>query len=530
MKISSLEIRNFRTIESLRIDFHSTYTAMCGPNDSGKTNVVKALRALLKETGEDDPFPFSDNEEIAYKDDYPKWKEAATSAEPLMVSAGIEIDQARDAGLFQSVTKQLSIESPPTLLKLRVSTSLSPDKATRKISVSTKDKEFTGLDAQEVLSRIQSARCLIVHNSTQRIPRVFYRGGSVAGFLKDLSSEHQLLLGKIKKQVNDGLTKITKGRQKEFEELLGKLERKYKVGLSLPPMEFSELPYGITLGETKFQVRLDEWGSGTRNRTQILLALFTAKKIAESEESARKTTPVVIIEEPECFLHPSAQAEFGRVIRDLADEFSVQVIMTTHSPYMLSMKTPESNVLLRRKMVKDQLRQTERIDTAGDNWMRPFAEALGLDSEEFEPWKRMFSAASERILLVEGDSDKEYFEMLRRDVHGPNRLCFDGEILPYEGTGSLANPTMLRFFQNRYRRIFVTFDLDNAGQIEKTLQRAGLQKDTDYVPIGVEGPGRKSIEGLLPDAIKAEVRTRHPELVDAAAHATGEEKKVREID
>lgn len=81
--------------------------------------------------------------------------------------------------------------------------------------------------------------------------------------------------------------------------------------------------------------------------------------------------------------------------------------------------------------------------------------------------------------------------MLRKDAHGVNRLCFEGEILPYEGTGALANPTMLRFFQNRYRKIFVTFDLDNAGQIEKTLQRAGLQKDTDYVAIGVEAPGRK---------------------------------------
>jgi hypothetical protein len=37
-----------------------------------------------------------------------------------------------------------------------------------------------------------------------------------------------------------------------------------------------------------------------------------------------------MIEEPECFLHPSAQAEFGRILRDLAEEFQVQVIITTH--------------------------------------------------------------------------------------------------------------------------------------------------------------------------------------------------------
>jgi predicted ATPase len=199
MKITSLEIQNFRTIESLRLDFHPTYTAMCGPNDSGKTNVVRALRALLKETGDDDPFAFPDSAEIAYKDDYPKWKDTVSGAEPLTVSAELEIDQNRDAGLFQSVTKQLSIESPPALLKLHVSSSYSPspDKTIRKIVVRAKEKEFSGLDAQEVLNRIQSARCLIVHNSTQAAPRFFFRGGSVAGILKDLSAENQQLLAKI---------------------------------------------------------------------------------------------------------------------------------------------------------------------------------------------------------------------------------------------------------------------------------------------------------------------------------------------
>lgn len=233
----------------------------------------------------------------------------------------------------------------------------------------------------------------------------------------------------------------------------------------------------------------------------------------------------MIVEEPECFLHPSAQAEFARVIRDLADEFAVQVIMTTHSPYMLSMKSPESNMLLRRKRVREQLRETEHIDTSGDNWMQPFAEALGLDSEEFEPWKRIFSASSDCVLLVEGESDKKYFELLQDPVHGKNRLSFDGEILAYEGTGTISNPTMLRFFQNRYKKVFVTFDLDSSTQIEKTLQRAGMQADIDYLAIGVNAAGRKNIEGLIPDDIKNAVRQRCPELVDAAAHGTGDEQK-----
>jgi predicted ATP-dependent endonuclease of OLD family len=111
-----------------------------------------------------------------------------------------------------------------------------------------------------------------------------------------------------------------------------------------------------------------------------------------------------VVEEPESFLHPSAQAEFGRVLQDLAEEFQVQVIVTTHSPYLLNLKEPGSNILLRRHSAYRQLRETERVDTSEDNWMAPFGQALGLDAEEFKPWKSMVLAASDAILLVEGET------------------------------------------------------------------------------------------------------------------------------
>ncbi|MCB2037157.1 MAG: AAA family ATPase [Ottowia sp.] len=87
---------------------------------------------------------------------------------------------------------------------------------------------------------------------------------------------------------------------------------------------------------------MDNWGSGTQNRTLILHRLFRAKQLSETEASASKLTPLIVIEEPESFLHPYAQAEFGRVLQDLAGEFGVQVIVTTHSPYLLSLTVDSS--------------------------------------------------------------------------------------------------------------------------------------------------------------------------------------------
>lgn len=43
MKIISLTIRNYRTLESIDLTFPLSYVSICGANDSGKTNVVRAI-------------------------------------------------------------------------------------------------------------------------------------------------------------------------------------------------------------------------------------------------------------------------------------------------------------------------------------------------------------------------------------------------------------------------------------------------------------------------------------------------------
>ena len=71
--------------------------------------------------------------------------------------------------------------------------------------------------------------------------------------------------------------------------------------------------------------------------------------------------------------------------------------------------------------------------------MSPFGQALGMNSEEFKPWKKLFGSNSEAIFLVEGETDRKYFEMLRDPVHGINALEFDGEIIAYDGAGTLKH-------------------------------------------------------------------------------------------
>lgn len=523
MRLTAARIRNYRTLESVDLSFPSSYAAICGPNDSGKTNVVRALRRMVRGDAAS-LFPFDDEDVISRKDDYPKWKDIDPSKQEVSIEVAIELDSIRDVGFYQFVTTQLKLEDPHTPLSLDVSVVYgeTPEPV---VVVRTAGQSFDGLDAQQVLKKLQSSRSIIFHNSTETETRYVYPRGRVAGHIREITGQHENLVERMKRTVSRGLAKISKSQQAEFEGLLGRLQTKYKVGLSLPPFDFGYMPFSITLGDKKVEVPLDDWGSGTINRTLVLLALFRARQIGDSEASASKITPVILVEEPESFLHPSAQAEFGRVLRDLAEEFKVQVIVTTHSPYLLNLKEPAANILLSRRTTYGQLRATECVDTSGDQWMAPFGLALGLNVEEFKPWKAMMLAGADAILLVEGETDVEYFEMLRGEEHGESRLQFQGDIVSYEGTGSLNNTVLLRFVKNRYRKFFVTFDLDAERQIEKSLQSLNLQKQEHYAPVGLNVPGKRNIEGLLPEVVIKAVYEQNPELVQAATAGTKEEKE-----
>ncbi len=316
MKISKLKIRNYRTLENVDLNFSDSFSAICGPNDCGKTNVVRVIRALMRSQ---DRYVYHEAAEITAKDNYPKWKQSESGDKAIQITLEIIIDKDKDVGLYQFSIKHLSLANQAQTLTLEITTTFQSEKAEPHVSVKAGNKTVDGLDAQQVLKTLRASRAVLFHNSTN--PENRYISSGTQGFLSDISGESRAHFDSMKKSVNRTLKKVAKKHQEQIEELLGRLEAKYRVGLSLPDIDLGFLPYNITLGQKHFDVPLDDWGSGTQNRTLILMTLFRARQTSQAEASASKITPIIVIEEPESFLHPSAQAEFGRVLQDLSEEF-----------------------------------------------------------------------------------------------------------------------------------------------------------------------------------------------------------------
>ena len=520
MRLIKLNIKNFRTVEELTVNFATHYSAVCGKNDSGKTNVLQAIRSVF---GSDDSDPFIREYSVSFKEDLPQWAGKDSKERVIEITLELSVDPNSDNGLHSFLITYLKLPQSADSLGIALHSTYSAEAPQGNTWIEVAGKKLERIEAENVLQKLKSSSVILFHNSTDK-GGPFYIVHGRRQFPIELSLGDSEQLDTAKSKLNTTVNRIAKRHQKDVEQLLGRLKEKYKIGFSFPKFNPSEIPLSVTLGDSRTSVPLENWGSGTQNRTQILMTLFKARQISQSEASATKITPILVIEEPEAFLHPSAQAEFGSALQAMAEEFHVQVIVTTHSPYMLNLAEPSSNLLLERRYEYHKMRETVLVDTAGEKWMEPFGLALGIDNEQFVPWKEAFFSKHDRLLLVEGETDKEYFELLRDKKHGNKALEFEGEIVSYGGKDSIKPRFLLNFIKNKYKKCFITFDLDAKQEIEPCLIDVGFQEGKNYCAVGVDEPGRKDIEGLVPDNIRSTVYSANTGLVAQAMNGTSKER------
>lgn len=516
MRIDHLSVKNYRTLVDCSIDFPDYYLAISGKNNAGKSNLLKVMRAFFVEEDDFDPYG-GDATSVSHKADYPLWKRKDEPKEAIQFSMRIRVHKHRDEGLFKFVQTFLALQCKDDELVLEFGLEFNEKASTPNYRLACQGELINDhFKVQEIHKRLRTSNTFVFHNSTQpKHPFAFNQ--KALSFFGSPSTEDREKIKESKDQLFRRLNAVAAKHRQEISDMLGRLDEKYEVGISIPSFDFESFPFRLSLGDKKDDVPLDDWGSGTQNRTHILLALLRAKKIREAGTESNRITPIIIIEEPESFLHPSAQAEFGMLLRDLAKEFEVQVIATTHSPHMLSVERPDANILLNRRTERSRAFETTVEDTAGEDWMRPFAIALGVTSESFGPWRSILFADADELILVEGEIDKDYFEDLRRKEHQDKRLDLKGAVFPYGGDGFFSHDVMMKFILERFNRVIITFDLDVDSKVARKLEHLGLKKNEDFFAIGLPNGGKRNIEGLLPSSITSEVARIHPDVFDLAS-------------
>ena len=202
-------------------------------------------------------------------------------------------------------------------------------------------------------------------------------------------------------------------------------------------------------------VPVEEVGSGL----QSLLVIGLLKGMGSRDIRVR-----LLLEEPETFLHPSAQRELAR---SLLDNDDLWFIASTHSAAMIDEATVSDVVILRDHRL----------------FATPLADGVDDRQSAFMSGRGAEALFARSVLLVEGAGDVVAFEEIRRRLAGHPALRPACSQMAVIGVGGKTAFTpwlrMLRGFVDQERRPAIRWlmcaDGDAGIQVVRSLNQAGVE-------------------------------------------------------
>ena len=209
---------------------------------------------------------------------------------------------------------------------------------------------------------------------------------------------------------------------------------------------------------------------------QSLVALGLRRH--QLEQLREKKTYIFAIEEPEAHLHSSAIYDLKKVLNDLSDVD--QIIITTHSGLLANRAPISSNIIVNRSTA-NPARDLSQIRTS-----------LGIRSID-----NLINA--DIVLLVEGDDDKlairpilELRSIKIKSAFSSGRLIIDS----LDGAGSLG--AKIGLYKSLLCQVHCFLDNDEAGRVAlEKAKRAGLITEVDYSMTVIVGKNSTEFEDLL---------------------------------
>ena len=417
MRLKSLQVQNFRSLQSLTINLPQV-CAIVGPNNSGKSNILEAIRRVL--APEWGPRTRDFTEDDVYLRDETLDIEIECSFEPPLGYRKLKDADPVEIERFRFVFDRYKIGPQAGTRRLEQS---SLTTAGEKPNVMTSyGRKGTPRRFEPLLGIPQELRDSVplIHIGTDRSLR------------RQLPSAQYSLLRRIFEGINERLNdpaqtvkvrdrqgnEKTVPRIERFQQLIkmamdllrtdefNKLEASIKqnaleqLGLDADAdtIDLFFTPIGtmdfyksldIVIKDHNFSISATEVGEGFQNA--IVLAVLRAF------EETRRAGAILLIEEPEMFLHPQMQRSLYKTLRKIGE--TNQVIYTTHSPHFVSVPDYRDVLLVRRNEHGTYVVQSS---LASDN-KRGEKLLKELDPERSE----LFFA--KRLLLVEGDTEKLSF-------------------------------------------------------------------------------------------------------------------------
>jgi putative ATP-dependent endonuclease of the OLD family len=230
--------------------------------------------------------------------------------------------------------------------------------------------------------------------------------------------------------------------------------------------------------------------------TNLLFLCLKIKSFCDEFRNEEKSINLLFIEEPEAHMHPQMQYTFIKHIKDFikseSKNINIQLIITTHSPYIISeakfTDLKYFNIDIDKELKVKNCSELETSDKLNIKFVKKY-----LTLHKYE----MFFA--DYIILVEGTTEKILLPYFMNQI---NKDLFNKNISIIEIGGAYAHK-FKKFIEFLNIKTLIITDIDYKTESEKTIANYEDVKNSETTnQTLIEVTGKKIINDILEDITK----------------------------
>ena len=513
MKIKRLEIDGFRCLQKMKIDFEDDLTVIVGENDAGKSSLVDCLKVVTQNKSvELDDFNYDSNlielkveiENFVFEKTFKKSGETIEApvftAKPssdflkenkrALEAPDFDVNLQENQEKLKSLARifGLVVRSTTNFANLMQSTLAKIEEHLANPELKIENAQFPRFNNIQLDGKH-------FENVTAFFKEVFLKEKQ-SDIWKEKINEETTIEDFIREKVDSYSEEISnRMSEKGITDKIRMFLKKLKDVRIEPIYQTKELSIDA---KVKFlesdgrEINLQKKGDGTKRR--ITMALLEFKK--EEELFGDDKTTIYLLDEPDTHLHVRAQIELLETLQGFADSDN-QVILTTHSPFIINCVRPDQiRLLVTDERVGTKVKYLHDEPSISSDVLQ----AVGIEN--------LYLFFARTLLLVEGKTEESFIEnyFLRKEKRSISAnlikvIRVDGILNIYgfaKGILELHDPS----------NIYVIFDNDASPELKELVDKLKIDAAKKFII------GDKEFEDAFSDEVLFECWKKYHESVE----------------